>query len=69
MPKLENLSLATKQKKKEEEKGVPDNFHKLRIFFKATLLASLHLNPLYFFIALFSLELCAICIDFLLNRE
>lgn len=51
------------------ERGLADNFHKLRVFCKGTLLALLHLNPLYFFIALFCTELSAVSIDYFLRRR
>ena len=65
----DSLSSVGKQKRRELEKGMPDNLHKLRIFCKATLLALIHLNPLYFFIALFSLEISMIIVDFFIRHQ
>ena len=63
------LSHAARQLLGKEEKGLPDNFHKLRVFCKGTILAVLHLNPLYFFIALFCFELTAITVDYFLHKQ
>ena len=58
----------SKKKKDDKQVEVTDNFHKMRIFIKSSILCVLHLNPLYFFIALFCFEISAISIDYFVRK-